>query len=117
VQRQAEVDIVTALAADQSLKLNSKPGRVTLRGGVWVEVDARSDNGSVFVEAYARQGELKGAQLKKIGQDILKLALLSQKTARHPPGDRATGPSRGRAHSREFAEQPPMHHLPPTTST
>lgn len=28
------------------------------------------------MEAYARQGSLKGAQLKKIGQDILKLALL-----------------------------------------
>lgn len=78
VQRQAEVDIVTALAADQGLKLSSKPRRVTLRGDVWVEVDARSDDGSVFVEAYARQGELKGAQLKKIGQDILKLALLKR---------------------------------------
>ncbi len=28
------------------------------------------------MEAYARQGRLKGAQLKKIGQDILKLSLI-----------------------------------------
>ena len=47
-----------------------------LAGDVWVEVDARSPDSSVFVEAYARQGPLEGAQMKKIGQDILKLALL-----------------------------------------
>lgn len=76
VQRLAEVEIVAGLAAAQGLDLVLKPGRVTLSGGVWVEVDARSVDGSVFVEAYARQGHLKGAQLKKIGQDILKLALL-----------------------------------------
>jgi hypothetical protein len=35
-----------------------------------VAVDARSPDNSVFVEAYARQSSLKGAQLKKIGQDI-----------------------------------------------
>jgi len=54
---------------------------VTLSGGVWVEVDARSEDGTVFVEAYARQGNLKGAQLKKIGQDILKLALLKREVS------------------------------------
>ena len=51
-----------------------------LRGDVWVEVDARAQDSSVFVEAYARQGPLKGAQLKKIGQDILKLALLQRES-------------------------------------
>ena len=69
---------MAALAEAEDLSLVTKPGRVTLTGDVWVEVDARSDNGSVFVEAYARQGSLKGAQLKKIGQDVLKLALLKR---------------------------------------
>lgn len=78
MQRRAETEIVAALAAAQGLKLLPKAGRVTLTGGVWVEVDARSEDGSVFVEAYARQGQLKGAQLKKIGQDVLKLALLKR---------------------------------------
>jgi hypothetical protein len=32
----------------------------------------------VVVEAYARQGRLKGAQPKKIAQDILKLALFKR---------------------------------------
>lgn len=78
MQRRAETEIIAALAAAQGLKLLPKAGRVTLAGGVWVEVDARSEDGSVFVEAYARQGQLKGAQLKKIGQDVLKLALLKR---------------------------------------
>lgn len=50
-------------------------------GDVHIEVDARSEDGHLFVEAYARQGALRGAQLKKIGQDILKLALLRHQAA------------------------------------
>ena len=78
VQRLAEATIVAALAESLGLELLNNPGRITLAGEVWVEVDARSPDNSVFVEAYARQGPLKGAQLKKIGQDILKLALLQR---------------------------------------
>jgi hypothetical protein len=78
VQRLAEADIIAALAADEGLSFIEQPGRVALTGDVWVEVDARTEDGSVFVEAYARQGSLKGAQLKKIGQDVLKLALLKR---------------------------------------
>lgn len=78
VQRLAEAVIVAGLADALGLELLASPGRVSLAGDVWVEVDARSPDSSVFVEAYARQGSLKGAQLKKIGQDILKLALLQR---------------------------------------
>ena len=78
VQRRAEADIIAALAAEEGLRFIEKPGRIALTGDVWVEVDARTEDGSVFVEAYARQGLLKGAQLKKIGQDVLKLALLKR---------------------------------------
>ena len=37
---------------------------------------------SVVVEAYAHQGKLKGAQSKKIAQEILKLALLKREVGR-----------------------------------
>lgn len=43
-----------------------------------IELDAISFDGTVVVEAYARQGALKGAQLKKVAQDVLKLALLER---------------------------------------
>jgi hypothetical protein len=78
VQRRAEADIIAALAAMEGLRFIEGPSRIALTGDVWVEVDARTEDGSVFVEAYARQGSLKGAQLKKIGQDVLKLALLKR---------------------------------------
>ena len=44
----------------------------------FVQLDACSDDESLLVEAYARQGKLKGAQIKKISQDILRLALLKR---------------------------------------
>ena len=74
-QRVAEAVIVERLGDLLDVKLTAG-GRVSVGGGAYVEVDARSDESGVFVEAYARQGRLKGAQLKKVGQDILKLALL-----------------------------------------
>ncbi len=78
VQRRAEANIIAALAESHGLDLVPSPGRIALAGDVWVEVDARASDNSVFVAAYARQGSLKGAQRKKIGQDILKLALLKR---------------------------------------
>ncbi|KGN37601.1 hypothetical protein [Knoellia subterranea] len=75
VQSSAESAIVEALGAQ--LQLNLVPGgTLKLAGGASIQLDARSDDGSVAVEAYARQGVLRGGQLKKIAQDILKLALL-----------------------------------------
>lgn len=75
VQRAAEAVIVERLATELGVPLHVG-GRVPVGGGAHIEVDALSTDDTVFVEAYARQGALKGAQLKKIGQDILKLALL-----------------------------------------
>lgn len=62
--------------------LKQQPGKFGLQGGVSIEVDAATDDGSIVVEAYARQGRLKGAQLKKVAQDILKLALLKREPDR-----------------------------------
>lgn len=75
VQREAEAAIIDALAANLGVALVGG-GTVPLEGGVHISLDARSEDGTVAVEAYARQGRLKGGQLKKIAQDVLKLALL-----------------------------------------
>ncbi|WP_353952524.1 hypothetical protein V6K52_03505 [Knoellia sp. S7-12] len=78
VQRNAESAIVEALAAQLGCKGELKPKRVSVLGGSYVQLDACSDDERILVEAYARQGKLKGAQIKKISQDILKLALLKR---------------------------------------
>lgn len=82
VQRDAESAIIDALAAKLGVVL-ACGGTLSLSGGVRIQLDAWSADGKFAVEAYARQGTLKGGQLKKIAQDVLKLALL-----RHEP-DRA----------------------------
>lgn len=80
VQRRAEAVIVEALAVKIGIPLMSG-GVLALGGGVTIQLDARSADGKVAVEAYARQGKLHGGQLKKIAQDILKFALLQQELA------------------------------------
>lgn len=75
VQRDAEEVIVRAAAVALGVR-SLQPARVRLDHGVQVEVDGVCPDRLVFVEAYARQGALKGAQLKKISQDVLKLSML-----------------------------------------
>ena len=75
IQRDAEGAIIAALAAKLGVTLVSG-GTLPLSGGVKIQLDARSEDGKFAVEAYARQGVLRGGQLKKISQDVLKLALL-----------------------------------------
>ena len=78
VQQKAEGAIVNALVEQLHFQGPLKPKRVAALGGCYVQLDACSDDESILVEAYARQGRLKGAQIKKISQDILKLALLKR---------------------------------------
>lgn len=75
VQQEAEAVILAAAAVALGCSALA-PKRVSLATGVHVEVDGVSTTESVFVEAYARQGALRGAQLKKVSQDILKLAMI-----------------------------------------
>ncbi len=81
MQQRAETEIVASLAKFRGITFGPNP-RIALSGGVTIEVDAATTDGSIVVEAYARQGRLKGAQFKKIAQDILKLALLKQEPGR-----------------------------------
>jgi hypothetical protein len=82
VQTEAETEILCALASKCGIELVHHPEKILLGGGVYVEVDGATPDRSVVVEAYARQGKLKGAQPKKIAQDILKLALLKRESGR-----------------------------------
>lgn len=63
------------LAADLDVGL-VPGGTLLLSGGVRIQLDARSEDGNVAVEAFARQGALKAGQQKKVAQDVLKLAML-----------------------------------------
>jgi len=51
---------------------------IHLKAGAPVEVDAASPNGMVLVEIFARQGELKGGQQKKVAIDTLKLITIRE---------------------------------------
>ncbi|MFL0580220.1 hypothetical protein [Dietzia sp. 179-F 9C3 NHS] len=77
VQRGAESAIVAALSEKLRIPFDAG-GALTLSNGARIHLDAVSEDGGAAVEAYARQGRLKGGQLKKIAQDVLKLAMLRQ---------------------------------------
>jgi len=78
VQQKAEAAIISALAEHLGVPDSLRPRKLSTPGGSSVQLDACSEDKSVLVEAYARQGKLKGAQIKKISQDVLKLALLKR---------------------------------------
>lgn len=78
VQQNAELAIINSLAEQLGMPGALYPKKLPAPGGAFVQLDACSDDNSVLVEAYARQGKLKGAQIKKISQDVLKLALLKR---------------------------------------
>lgn len=78
VQVAAESQILAAVESTMGVT-SLLPHSVALADGVAIKVDGCDGGKSTFVEAYARQGALKGAQLKKVAQDILKLSLVREK--------------------------------------
>jgi hypothetical protein len=52
------------------------PRSLRLDGGARVDVDGVAPDESVFVEIFAHQGRLKGAQFHKVARDALKLITL-----------------------------------------
>lgn len=71
VQRRAEAFIRERLAEHLGVTLDPKV--ITLAAGAPLHVDAVSPDGGVMAEIFARQGELKGGQQKKVAIDALKL--------------------------------------------
>jgi hypothetical protein len=74
-QQAAETYMLKSL--EQKLELHFDPD-ATLPIEVGVIPDAIDPINKVIVEAYARVGEVKGAQLHKIKGDILKLAVIEK---------------------------------------
>lgn len=81
-QRDAEPLMIAAIAEAIDVPLTKR--RVELANGAWCEIDGVSEDERVLVEAYAHQGDVKGAQLKKVTEDAFKLVTL----ARTRPGSR-----------------------------
>jgi hypothetical protein len=78
VQQEAETAILAAFAEAEGLRLADGPHKVSVEEGVSIQPDAISDDGSVVLEAFARQGKLRPGQHKKVAQDVLKFALLKR---------------------------------------
>ncbi len=79
VQREAETKIVDGVAKRIGVRLAKRS--VELPGGASAEVDGVSEDYSVFVEAFARQGAMKGGQKRKVALDTLKLITLRRQHA------------------------------------
>jgi len=75
-QQTAQEYMLNALENDLGICFNPE---ARLPNEVGVQPDAIDPDNKVVVEAYARIGEVKGAQLHKIKGDILKLALIEKK--------------------------------------
>ena len=79
IQRRAEAIIRDRLAERIGVPLAART--IKLAAGAPVQVDAASPDGKVLAEIFARQGELKGGQQKKVAIDTLKLITVR---AEHP---------------------------------
>lgn len=75
-QQTAQEYMLNALERDLGICFNPE---ARLPNEVGVQPDAIDPDNKVVVEAYARIGKVKGAQLHKIKGDILKLALIEKK--------------------------------------
>lgn len=75
VQLEAEAEVLKGVAA-----LLKRPDlrnrRINLPGGSLAEIDGATDDMSVFVQVFARQGPLPGGQKRKLALDVLKLITL-----------------------------------------
>ena len=76
VQLAAEPLMVQAVAAKIGVPLAKT--RLPIADGVECEVDGASADGTVLVEAFARQGAMRGAQPKKVSEDAFKLVTLAK---------------------------------------
>jgi hypothetical protein len=78
-QRTAEPLILAGVAKIVGVEL--APRSLRLDGGARVDVDGVAPDESVFVEVFAHQGRLKGAQFHKVARDALKLITLGRSRA------------------------------------
>lgn len=70
---QVRAETIIRAEASRVLGCTLEPRRLRVVGGTYVDVDGVSDDPRTLVEIYARVGTLRGGQIKKIAEDILKL--------------------------------------------
>ncbi len=78
-QRTAEPLILAGVSKIVGVEL--APRSLRLDAGARVDVDGVAPDESVFVEVFAHQGRLKGAQFHKVARDALKLITLGRSRA------------------------------------
>src|SRR5690348_9739384 len=76
VQLEAELAILAEVSVTLGKPLVKR--RVNPPGGAWVEVDGVDPEMTLFVEAFAHQGSMKGGQKRKVALDVLKLITLQR---------------------------------------
>jgi hypothetical protein len=76
-QRMAEPLILAGVARELGA-IRLTPMTLTLEGGARVDVDGADEDQTTFVEIFARQGRLKGAQFHKVARDALKLITIAR---------------------------------------
>lgn len=75
---QREAEPLIRAGVEKLVGVTLSPKSFELPNGSRVDVDGADDNGVVFVEIFARQGGLKGAQFHKVARDALKLITLTK---------------------------------------
>lgn len=79
VQRGAEQRILELAGQVLGFDLKHRPwvdAKTALPGGARVDVDGYCPDPIVYAEVFARQGTLKGGQVHKVAQDVLKLVTI-----------------------------------------
>lgn len=80
-QRRVEQRILELAGQMLGVELEHRPwaeARTNLPGGARVDVDGYCHDPLVYAEVFARQGKLKGGQIHKVAQDVLKLVTIQR---------------------------------------
>jgi len=76
VQRRVEEHILRLASEELHFELKHRvwtDARTTLSNGARIDVDGYCPDPLTYAEVFARQGKLKGGQIHKVAQDVLKL--------------------------------------------
>ncbi len=76
MQRRVEEHILRLASKELQVELKHRvwtEARTTLPSGARIDVDGYCADPLIYAEVFARQGKLKGGQVHKVAQDVLKL--------------------------------------------
>lgn len=75
---QLDAESVIRRLVSAAVGVDLQPRRLRLSESTNVDVDGVSDDEQILVEIFARQGTLKGGQVRKVAMDALKLITLGR---------------------------------------